>query len=211
MVKALMLTTHYLVRGEGGKYHAGKNLFTELSFDIEPNRLAVITGESGRGKTTLLNILAGLTKPYDGSVEGDYKTYYAPCAKVLLEALTVRENILLATGMTEQSLASDLTHLFCLERGLYDKAILDEHPSELSEGEYKRVLIARAFHMEKRDREFKGDKVVILDEPTANLDDETARAVIRSITHLYMKDGCAIVVATHDDRLIEKADKVIRL
>ncbi|MBR1532902.1 MAG: ABC transporter ATP-binding protein [Ruminococcus sp.] len=200
----------------------GANFFyalEETDFVMESGTLSVVTGRSGGGKTTLLNILGGLLQPSSGTVKIDGVDLYAMTDKALSEyrnryiavipqgvsavyTLTVKENILLPTMMygkrtseNEQE-AERLMELF----GIDD--LKDAMPAELSGGELRRMAIARALITKPQ--------VILADEPTGDLDDENTRIVLE-ILKKKAKEGAAVLLISHDAETVAYADKVYRI
>lgn len=188
-----------------------------IHFEIYASDITFIVGRSGSGKSTLLHLLGGLDTPTSGKVlfEGEditlmrekelarirnrrigfvFQFYY------LLPELTLYENVLLPTliaGKRDDKWAKE-----CLRRvRLFSRA--DHFPSELSGGEKQRAAIARAL--------VNRPSVVLCDEPTGNLDEETAGSVMATLEDLNSKEGQAFVVVTHDEALAWQHERVYRL
>ena len=162
------------------KSYNGKKVIEDLSATITPEAYICVEGASGDGKTTLLNIIAGFTKPDKGEILADFGDIsYMPCGNCLLEALTVKENLELVWFNEE------------LINKLKLMDILNLYPREISSGEYKRVALARTILMNRT--------YILLDEPTSNLDETSAELIIDVINNLKKNHG--IVIATHDKKL----------
>ena len=183
-----------------------KEILKDLSFDLPSHGLICLKGESGSGKTTVLNIISGLLKPDEGTVfvdKKDIKTIknlrkdyitYLPCGNSLLESLSIIDNIKLVSGVSEEEAIKLLSELKISSR------VFLLYPREISTGEYKRVCFARTLAMDT--------PFFLLDEPTSNLDEESANILIKQIMKLSKKKG--VIIATHDSRLLEKG-KIICL
>ncbi len=179
-------------------------------------------GPSGSGKSTLLNLMAGVLVPDEGSVvfhEDDGGTLDVSCASErrrvqfrrrhlgfifqffnLVPTLTVAENVMLPLELNR--LAGRSAALARLETlGLAHCA--DRFPETLSGGEQQRVAIARALAHQPA--------VVLADEPTGNLDGDNAETVIELLWRETQRARCALVVATHSQRIADRADAVIAL
>lgn len=178
----------------------------------------LITGDSGKGKTTYLHILAGLLRPSTGIIEID-KTNIVTLSESkndkfrgqnigivfqkshFVSALTVLENLeiasWLATGKKNSARAKKL-----LEQ-LDITSQSDKLPSQLSIGQQQRVSIARALMNEP--------KVLLADEPTSSLDDRNAEKVIELLTSLSKEYKAALIIVTHDSRIKEKFSNRITL
>lgn len=200
----------------------GANFFYalhETDFSIDSGTLAVITGRSGGGKTTLLNILGGLLCPSSGNVTVDGVELYQMDDKKLsafrnkhiavipqgvsaVYTLTVLENILLPTMMygkrTDENVgrAEELLQQF----GIGD--LRDAMPSELSGGELRRMAIARAM--------MTAPGIILADEPTGDLDDENTAAVLKALRKTA-DDGAAVLVISHDADTLSYADQIYRM
>lgn len=188
------------------------------SLQAEAGQVVTVAGRSGSGKTTLLNAIAGLITPSAGSVRVLDQTVsllteperdrfrarsigYVHQAFNLLPGFTALENVALAMAFAgdrsrhqQKERAADL-----LKRvGLGER--LHHRPGQMSGGEQQRVAIARALANDP--------KVILVDEPTANLDEQTAAQVIDL---LYAVPGATVIMATHDPALLEKASHLLRL
>lgn len=191
-----------------------------VSLDVEAGQLLLMMGPSGSGKTTLLSIMGCILSATTGSVLVDGRQVVGirerdlPGIRLahfgfifqgfnLFPALTVRENVEIALdlkrirGSRARSRAMELlTHV-----GLAEKA--REFPANLSGGQKQRVAIARALA---------GDPPVILaDEPTAALDSASGKTVLDILHSLARERNRAVVVVTHDPRVLEYADRVVRI
>lgn len=190
-----------------------------LDLDAAPGELVVLLGPSGCGKTSLLSVLGGILRPTAGTVQvggiqvetlrgaalSDYRQQtvgFVFQAFNLVASLSARENVampLLMAGVKRERAFDRADRL--LERvGLTERA--RHKPGKLSGGQQQRVAVARGLA---------ADPLVLLaDEPTANLDYIQAEGIISLLRDLR-SDGRAIVVSSHDDRLVPIADRVIHL
>jgi putative ABC transport system ATP-binding protein len=187
-----------------------------LNLEIRDGEVALLLGPSGSGKTTLLNLLGGLDAPTAGRVvvaERDLGGLDRRALTLfrrdtigfvfqffnLVPSLTSRENVQLAAELAG---TNGRTADAWLERvGL--RGLEDRFPSELSGGQQQRVAIARA--LAKRPR------LLLADEPTGALDQETGHKVMALLQAAARDEKCAVVIVTHDEGLISWADRVIRL
>lgn len=168
----------------------------------------MITGQSGSGKTTLLQLLAGLLKPDKGliRIHGQYMTSLSGPAldkfrgqhisvvyqqPHFMSALTVRDNIALAPSFSGNHVPQYEIEKLATELGIEDQ--LHQLPSSLSAGEKQRVAIARAL--------INKPILLLADEPTSSLDDENARKVTELLLTHSVRNGVALVIATHDQRV----------
>jgi lipoprotein-releasing system ATP-binding protein len=189
-----------------------------VDFSIRKGEIAFILGRSGAGKSTLLHVLASLDRPSSGAVTfrgkdlarmneralADYRNrklgfifqfYY------LLPELTLLENVMLPVWIGRKG-AGKKKALPLLERmGLQDRA--SHYPTQLSGGEQQRAAIARAL--------INSPDLVFCDEPTGNLDEETAEQVFDLILRLNREDGQTFLIVTHEESLIRKARRVYHL
>ena len=204
--------------GRKAKTHALRG----VSLTIPRGSLCCITGTSGHGKSTLLQLIGGLDKPTNGRVfiDGtdisrlsDNKLSEIRGEKIgfvfqsfnLLENLTALENIQTATmfapstkGQTEKSKRRELELLEVV--GLSDKA--DSKPNELSGGQAQRVAIARALANDP--------PILLMDEPTGNLDSKSEQEVLEYILSVH-KTGKTIVIVTHNNELAKHAELIFEI
>lgn len=204
-------------------YHEGDRSLRVLegvSLDIDAGEFIAVLGASGSGKSTLLNLLSGIDRPDSGQIriDGSDITPFNDRQLTLfrrdhigivfqffnlIPTLTVRENITLPQELgggnrrQAETRADDLLE----QVGLGDRA--ETFPDKLSGGEQQRVAIARALLHEP--------KIVLADEPTGNLDDDTGRAVIRLLLRLTREAGKTLVMATHSIEIARQADRVCRI
>jgi len=217
--------SNWVLQAEGLKktYRTGPDEVTvwkDVNFQLEQGKMASIVGASGSGKTTLLNVLGGLDELDGGEVKIDGNSLHQmPELKRtalrnqsvgfvyqfhhLLAEFTALENVmmpLLLRGDSKKKAKQKA--LSCLQQvGLDHRA--EHKPSELSGGERQRVAIARAIVGEP--------KLVLLDEPTGNLDQQTASQVEEVLMNLANSIGTAFVLVTHDEQLADRADEKYRL
>ena len=203
------------------RYRTGAEEITALDgvdFRADRGELVTIIGPSGSGKSTLLNMIGLLDTPTAGGVrlDGREVTEFSEDELTeerrsgigfvfqefhLLPMLTATENVELPsmwdTGVDRRDRAVDL-----LERvGLGDR--LDHRPAELSGGQSQRVAIARSLINEP--------EILLADEPTGNLDQDTGATILDELTRLKEAEEIAIVAVTHDEQLVDYADRVVRL
>ena len=189
-------------------------LFDKLDLTIKENEKVAVIGVSGSGKSTLLHILATLLKPDEGLVELFGKDLYSLSSK---EQLTIRrfeigiifqfhylfkgmsgaENIEIATLLSKKSYDFEILHRLGIEN------VTDQRVTELSGGQQQRVSIARVLS--------KKPKIIFADEPTGNLDGETAQLVMDAIFEHIKKVSGALFLVTHDERIAKSCDRVYRL
>jgi putative ABC transport system ATP-binding protein len=217
------METAIRVRGVTKSYAEGTTEVRALNgvdLDVWAGEVTLLMGPSGSGKTTLLSIMGCILKPTSGSLEvrGTDVTQLSerelPRVRLthvgfvfqgfnLFPALTARENVGLALDLKGMSgrTAKDRAQNLLAQVGLAEKA--DSYPADLSGGQKQRVAIARALA---------GDPTIILaDEPTAALDSRSGRAVIDLLRGLAHERGRAVVLVTHDSRILEFADRVVHI
>jgi putative ABC transport system ATP-binding protein len=190
-----------------------------LSFEAQAGELVVLLGPSGCGKTTLLSCLGGILTPTSGTIRvgdltvtdlkgKDLDQYrrgeigFVFQAFNLIPSLTARENIAVPLTLTGTSRADAFARADALldQVGLGDRG--GHLPSKLSGGQMQRVAVARGLGHDP--------KLLLADEPTANLDHIQAEAIIRLLQGLR-DDGRMIVVSTHDARLVPIADRIVQM
>jgi len=190
----------------------------EVSFALEAGGSCAIVGPSGSGKTTLLGLSAGLDQPSSGSVTLDGREIGGldedgrarvrnECVGFvfqnfqLIPTLTALENVLVPLELRGEA-GQEAAARELLERvGL--GARLDHYPVKLSGGEQQRVALARAFINRPR--------ILFCDEPTGNLDGDTAHAMVDLIFGLNRERGTTLVLVTHDLELAGRTSRIIRL
>ena len=188
-----------------------------VSLGLDAGETLALTGESGSGKSTILHISAGLEVPDGGSLhlEGVEINELSETERAnlrrsqvgivfqqfnLIPSLTVEANIgfqASLAGRRDKTFESELVE----ELGLTDQ--LKKYPESLSGGQQQRVAIARALAVRP--------KLLLADEPTGNLDESTASAVLTAMLDLVGRTGAALMVVTHSSSLAEKMDRRVRL
>lgn len=187
---------------------------------LERGEFVALVGPSGSGKTTLLNLLGGLDKPDQGKIviNGiditklsankliDFRLHnigFVFQSFNLIPVLTARENVELIMHLQGQkkSKIDERVHTLFKEIDLEDK--LNSRPAQLSGGQQQRVAVARALASKP--------KFVLADEPTANLDTKSASNLLDLMTKLNHDENMTFIFSTHDQRVIERARRVITL
>ncbi|WP_312165986.1 ABC transporter ATP-binding protein [Phenylobacterium sp.] len=198
----------------------GRILFAGLNLRLAPGEFVAIMGESGVGKSTLLNLIAGLDRADDGAIaidgvdlsglDDDARTLlrrdrvgFVFQAFHILPHLTLGQNVALpmvlqgARGDEALARAQDMLEAV----GLGGRA--GDYPRQLSGGEMQRVAIARALIHRPR--------LLLADEPTGNLDPETARRVLEVFAGEVRRSGAAVVLVTHSEVAAAAADRTLIL
>lgn len=209
--------------GLGRRYGSGQiavEALADVDIEVRAGRLTVVRGPSGSGKTTLLNLLGGLDRPTSGRVLlGDdvlSELSEAELAAARRDRIGyVFQNFGLIPVLSAAENVEVPLRLRRMERGQRDERVAEvlelvglirhagQRPGELSGGQQQRVGVARALVARP--------EVLIADEPTGQLDSETAERIMDLILEVTRIRGTATVVATHDPLLISRADEVLEL
>ncbi len=189
----------------------------DVSLEVEQGEFVRLSGPSGSGKTTLLNLVAGLDRPDQGEIvvagvdiahlsASRASKYRAKQVGIIFQAynlipqLTALENVLLpmiALRRANHGRARELLDLV----GLADRS--DHNPSQLSGGEQQRVAVARALANDPA--------LVLADEPTGNLDDQSAQSVMGVLTSAVRERGRTLLLVTHERDTMQTADRSLQL
>ena len=213
MLKVERLTKTYRTAAGGDL-----TVLREVSFDLRAGASVAIVGPSGSGKTTLLGLCAGLDRPSSGTVgiAGESIGEMNEDARALVRnahvgfvfqnfqlipTLTALENVLVPVELAGDSTREPEARELLGRVGL--GARCDHYPVQLSGGEQQRVALARAF--------MNRPKILFCDEPTGNLDGDTAAAMVELIFGLNREKGTTLVLVTHDLELAKKCGRIIRL
>ncbi len=197
-----------------------KQVLFDVSADIQPGEIVLSTGPSGSGKTTLLTLVGALRKVQEGSLRTLGRELVGASRKTeievrrnigfifqahnLLDALTASQNVMMSLQLEHKVPAAEARKrsVAVLEQvGLGHR--VDYYPSQLSGGQKQRVAIARALVHQP--------KVILADEPTAALDKKSGREVVDLLQKLAKEHGCAILLVTHDNRILDIADRILSL
>lgn len=190
------------------KNNTDKQILRDVNIDFHKSTFYTILGPSGSGKTTLLSLLAGLDEPDEGIVmfsgenitEKGYRNHRKHHVSLvfqnynLIDYLTPLENIQLVNQQADAKILLDL--------GLEEKDI-HRNVLQLSGGQQQRVAIARALVSDA--------PVILADEPTGNLDEDTANEIINVLKKNAYKEGKCVIVVTHSKQLAKQADVVLEL
>lgn len=197
-----------------------KQILFEVTATIQPGEVVIMTGPSGSGKTTLLTLIGALRSTQEGSlkvlgeelrnapetklVELRRNVGYIFQAHNLLNSLTARQNVEMSIQLhpeIDQHRSREMAESMLAAVGLADWA--NQYPHDLSGGQKQRVAIARALVC--------NPKLVLADEPTAALDKKSGRDVVEIMHDLAKKQGSAILLVTHDNRILDVADRIIHM
>lgn len=193
-------------------------ILEDINLDIKTGESVAIVGSSGAGKSTLMTLLAGLDTPSDGVIEllGNDLTSLNDEARaairsefvgfvfqsfLLIPSLSALDNVTLPCLLKGEDEDTDRAKSLLTAVGLEHR--MEHSPAQLSGGEQQRVALARAFMIQP--------KVLFADEPTGNLDQQTAEKVIELLFELNKQHGTTLVLVTHDMKLAELCERRIRM
>ena len=218
-------TSTVLVKDVSYSYHtdlSDRRVLNNVSMQIDPGEIVILTGPSGSGKTTLITLIGALRAAQDGSVKVlDHELLNAKerdLARVrkevgyifqqhnLLESLTVAQNVTMALQLDKDNKVSRKEARERVKKVLQQVGLeehIDKYPKALSGGQKQRVGIARAL--------VNKPTLILADEPTASLDKESGRNVVNLIQHLCREQGASVVLVTHDNRILDVADRILHL
>ncbi|PKY93538.1 ABC transporter ATP-binding protein [Facklamia hominis] len=209
----IKMKNSYKIYNEGKQNEIVAN--RDVNFEIEEGELAIILGNSGAGKSTILNILGGMDTNSKGQVIIDNKDISNYSKKELtdyrrndvgfvfqfynlVQNLTSKENVELASDIVKDALdPEEVLKSVGLEKRM------NNFPAELSGGEQQRVAIARAIA--------KNPKILLCDEPTGALDYETGKQVLKILQNMSRQKNTTVVIVTHNSAIAPIADRVIRV
>ncbi len=202
-----------------GKGNLRKQVLFDINLTIDTGEILIMTGPSGSGKTTLLTLVGGLRSPQLGSLKimGEelcgasrnlllrtrQQIGYIFQSHNLLNSLTAQENVEMSLELhnlpynQRKEKAVQILKVVGLENRL------NYYPDNLSGGQKQRVAIARALVANPR--------IVLADEPTAALDKKSGRDVVELMQHLAKEQGCTILLVTHDNRILDIADRIVNM
>lgn len=215
----VLLTLH----GIGKQYRQGElevKALSDINLEVKEGEFAALVGPSGSGKTTLLNIIGGLDSPSQGSTQlngtdisglreaqlSDFRLFqlgFVFQSYNLVPVLSALENVelvMVLQGRQKKECRERAEHYLALV-GL--KNIMQRRPSALSGGQQQRVAVARALAA--------GPRLVLADEPTANLDSENATALLDIMHRLSHEEKTTFIFSTHDPRVMDRAERIITL
>lgn len=191
-----------------------------VSFEVEKGEFLAIQGPSGSGKSTLLGLLAGLEKPDEGNIliNGTevaamtedqlalfrrYNIGFVFQAFYLIPTLNVVENIAFPLFPERLNRKDMLERARNITESVGLGGRLRHYPNELSGGEQQRVAIARSL--------INNPQIILVDEPTGNLDSESGRKIVELLCQLNKERGLTLVLVTHDDKIAADSDRIIRM
>jgi putative ABC transport system ATP-binding protein len=215
VIEVRHLTKDYVEKGQ-----VTTHALRGVDLDVEPGEFMAIAGPSGSGKTTLLNLIGALDTASSGTIRVDGREIaglsqtelsdlrrdrigFVFQAYNLVPVLTAAENaeyVMELKGIAAADRHKRIEALFA-RMGIQD--LIATRPLKMSGGQQQRVAVARAIASEPA--------IVLADEPTANLDQTTGRALVGLMRELNRERGITFVFSTHDPMVLEQADRVVRL
>jgi putative ABC transport system ATP-binding protein len=203
-----------------GKGSLSKQVLFDINLEIKAGEIIIITGQSGSGKTTLLSLIGALRSVQKGSLRvleqellggnEDQMVWvrrrigYIFQAHNLLQFMTARQNVQMSVELHENISAREArTKAEAILNAVGLEERVNYYPHNLSGGQKQRVAIARAL--------VSHPQLVLADEPTAALDSKTGREVVDLMQHLAREQGCTIMLVTHDNRILDIADRILHM
>lgn len=197
-----------------------RKVLADINLEIQAGEIVILSGPSGSGKTTLLTLMGGLRSVQEGSLTvlgqelrgatEQQLVYirrqigYIFQAHNLLQSLTALQNVQMSVqlhGISSQQEAHHKAEAALKAVGLGNRLL--SYPNHLSGGQKQRVAIARALVAHP--------KLVLADEPTAALDRKSGRDVVNLMQQLVREQGCAVLMVTHDHRILDIADRIVHM
>ena len=195
-----------------------KQVLYDINLEINSSEIIIMTGPSGSGKTTLLTLIGGLRSAQSGSLQVLGQQLASATPKQLTEArrhhgyifqahnlhgsLTALQNVKMGLELHQDISLTEMqvrAAAMLAEVGLEDR--INYYPDDLSGGQKQRVAIARAL--------VSHPQLVLADEPTAALDSKSGRDVVNLMQKLAREQGCTILLVTHDNRILDIADRIV--
>ncbi|WP_318528540.1 DevA family ABC transporter ATP-binding protein [Plectonema radiosum] len=203
-----------------GKGSLSKQVLFDINLEIKAGEIIIMTGQSGSGKTTLLSLIGALRSVQKGSLRvleqellggnEDQMVWvrrrigYIFQAHNLLQFMTARQNVQMSVELHENISAREArTKAEAILKAVGLEERVNYYPHNLSGGQKQRVAIARAL--------VSHPQLVLADEPTAALDSKTGREVVDLMQHLAREQGCTIMLVTHDNRILDIADRILHM
>lgn len=200
--------------------HKKRVLFRDFSVTVNEGEFLALVGRSGTGKTTLMNMLAGIDKPDSGMVtvlgnvlsscnEDQLSIFRLKHIGLvfqdfnLLPTLTLFQNIVLPMRLAKQGYAHAKERVSQLVEDVGIASVSQQLPHAVSGGEAQRAAIARAL--------VNNPRLILADEPTGNLDITTARQILELLEKVRAHHGVTVVMVTHDRDVMRSADRVVEL
>lgn len=194
-----------------------KQVLYDINLSLPKGQIVILTGPSGSGKTTLLTLIGALRSADSGSLQvmGQELVGMRPRQMVAIRrqigfifqahnlflSLSAAQNVQMAVELHSQAQKRAKAVQILTQLGLGER--VDYKPKALSGGQKQRVAIARALVNEPT--------LILADEPTAALDKQSGREVVTIMQHLARDRGCTILIVTHDNRILDVADRIVNL
>jgi len=209
-----LMTDDLLLQANNISHKFDYELFNNITLSLKKKESIAIIGMSGSGKSTFLNILSSLLTPFSGEVLYDNKNLYSLKQKKLLNirredfgiifqahylfrGFTASENLDIATLLSGEEVSQELLEDLKIDH------VLKQGVGELSGGQQQRLSIARIMT--------KKPKIIFADEPTGNLDKDTANIVMDTLFNYIKNNDAGLILVTHENELANKCDKVYKL
>ncbi|MCG3661865.1 ABC transporter ATP-binding protein [Aliarcobacter butzleri] len=203
-----------LLEAENLSHKFDYELFKNINLSLQKQESIAIIGTSGSGKSTLLNILSSLLKPTSGNVVFQRKDIYSLSqndllkirrddfgiifqAHYLFRGFSANENLEIAEFLSGEKIDKNLLKELNIEH------VINQGVGELSGGQQQRLSIARVLT--------KKPKIIFADEPTGNLDKDTANVVMNTLFNYIKKNNAGLILVTHENELALRCDKVYKL
>ncbi|MCW6036757.1 DevA family ABC transporter ATP-binding protein [Spirulina subsalsa FACHB-351] len=196
-----------------------KQILFNIHLTLYSGEIVIMKGPSGSGKTTLLTLMGGLRSPHSGSLKvltqelvGANRRQmvkirrnigYIFQAHNLLNSLTARQNVQMSIELHPHSEKEAKQRSIDILKAVGLEDHVNYYPAQLSGGQKQRVAIARAL--------VSHPKLVLADEPTASLDSKSGRDVVELMQKLAREQGCSILLVTHDNRILDVADRIVEM
>ena len=197
-----------------------KQILFDINLIFNSGEVIILKGPSGSGKTTLLTLMGGLRSPQSGSlrvfgqelvrakknklVQTRKNIGYIFQSHNLLASLTAKQNVQMSLELHDNIKPAEVEpRAIALLESVGLGEHINYHPQNLSGGQKQRVAIARAL--------VSHPKIVLADEPTAALDSKSGRDVVELMRQLAREQGCTIIIVTHDNRILDVADRIVEL
>lgn len=203
-----------------GKGALRKTVLTDIALSLYPGEVVILEGPSGSGKTTLLTLIGALRSVQRGSLKILGRELHGAQKKRLIQTRSqigfiFQSHNLLACLTAHENVSTSLKlHPHVARREYRTRSVeilkavglgdhVDYYPKNLSGGQKQRVAIARAL--------VSRPKLLLADEPTSSLDSKTGRDVVEIMQRLAKEEGCAVLLVTHDNRILDIADRILHM
>jgi len=213
-IKESLIPSDFLLEAKNLSHKFDYELFQDINLSLAKQESIAIIGMSGSGKSTLLNVLSSLLEPFSGEVIFDDENIYSQKqdkllnirrkdfgiifqAHYLFRGFSAHENLDIATLLSSHDINKDLLKALNIDH------VINQGVGELSGGQQQRLSIARVLT--------KKPKIIFADEPTGNLDKDTANVVIDTLFNYIKDNNAGLILVTHEEEIAKKCDKVYKL